>query len=165
MQTTVGAVARYRSSPVKKVVSKSKRIGIMAGMEYTPAEAVRRSGFTIETLRYYERIGLLADIERDEGGRRVYSDSDLEWLDVLKCLRDTGMPIATMRRYAELTLNDGSIKDRLDTLEDHNRAVSEQVELLHRQQQHLLEKIEYYRGLIDIERSVETVQSIEGSRR
>lgn len=140
-------------------MSKSIRIGIMAGMAYTPAETVRHSGFTIETLRYYERIGLLADIERDEGGRRVYSDANIEWLEVLKCLRDTGMPIATMRRYAELTLNDGSVLERLHTLEDHNRAVSEQIELLHRQQQHLWEKIEYYRGLIDIERSVETVRS------
>lgn len=140
-------------------MSKSIRIGIMAGMAYTPAETVRHSGFTIETLRYYERIGLLADIERDEGGRRVYSDANIEWLEVLKCLRDTGMPIATMRRYAELTLNDGSVLERLHTLEDHNRAVSEQIELLHRQQQHLREKIEYYRGLIDIERSVETVRS------
>jgi DNA-binding transcriptional MerR regulator len=124
-------------------------------MTYTPAETVDRTGFTIETLRYYERIGLLADIDRDAGGRRVYSDDDLGWLEVLKCLRDTGMPIATMRRYAELTLNDGSVQERLDTLEDHDRAVSEQIELLHRQQQHLRDKIEYYRGLIDIERSVE----------
>jgi DNA-binding transcriptional MerR regulator len=116
---------------------------------------VDRTGFTIETLRYYERIGLLADIDRDAGGRRVYSDDDLGWLEVLKCLRDTGMPIATMRRYAELTLNDGSVQERLDTLEDHDRAVSEQIELLHRQQQQLRDKIEYYRGLIDIERSVE----------
>jgi DNA-binding transcriptional MerR regulator len=116
---------------------------------------VDRTGFTIETLRYYERIGLLADIDRDAGGRRVYSDDDLGWLEVLKCLRDTGMPIATMRRYAELTLIDGSVQERLDTLEDHDRAVSEQIELLHRQQQHLRDKIEYYRGLIDIERSVE----------
>lgn len=127
----------------------------MARMTYTPAETVDRTGFTIETLRYYERIGLLADIDRDAGGRRVYSDDDLGWLEVLKCLRDTGMPIATMRRYAELTLNDGSVQERLDTLEDHDRAVSEQIELLHRQQQHLRDKIEYYRGLIDIERSVE----------
>jgi DNA-binding transcriptional MerR regulator len=124
-------------------------------MTYTPAETVDRTGFTIETLRYYERIGLLADIDRDAGGRRVYSDDDLGWLEVLKCLRDTGMPIATMRRYAELTLNDGSVQERLDTLEDHDRAVSEQIELLHRQQQHLREKIAYYRGLMDIERSVE----------
>jgi DNA-binding transcriptional MerR regulator len=134
-------------------------------MTYTPAETVERSGFTIETLRYYERIGLLADIDRDASGRRVYSDADLGWLEVLKCLRDTGMPIATMRRYAELTLNDRSVQERIDTLEDHDRAVSDQIELLHRQQQHLREKIDYYRGLIDIERSVEAVQSIEGARR
>lgn len=135
-------------------------------MTYTPAQAVQRSGFTIETLRYYERIGLLADIERDRSGRRVFTDADLEWLEMLKCLRDTGMPIATMRRYAELTLNNGSVEERLRTLEGHNNAISEQIELLQRQQQHVRDKIAYYEGLLDFERSVqETAQSHEGALR
>lgn len=44
---------------------------------YSPAETVERSGFSIETLRYYERIGLLTDIDRDTAGRRLFSEDDL----------------------------------------------------------------------------------------
>jgi DNA-binding transcriptional MerR regulator len=68
-------------------------------MTYSTGLAADRSGFSLDTLRYCERIGLLYDTERTTGGQRVFSD-DLEWLGVLRCPRDTGMPIATMQRYA-----------------------------------------------------------------
>lgn len=117
---------------------------------HTPAEAARRSGFSIDTLRYYERIGLLTGIERDPGGRRRYSDGDLGWLEILRCLRDTGMPIATMRRYACLALATGAeaeqtIPERLEILEEHAAEVTATIALLTRQQEHLAEKIAYYR--------------------
>lgn len=69
---------------------------------YAPSEAARRSGFSLDTLRYYERIGLLNEVGRTSGGRRVFTDDDLDWLMLFRCLRDTGMPIAEMCRYAEL---------------------------------------------------------------
>lgn len=118
---------------------------------YAPADAARRSGFSLDTLRYYEKIGLVRDVRRDGAGRRVYDDADLEWLGVLRCLRDTGMPIAAMRRYAGLALDDGpgadgTVPERLALLEAHADRVAETIELLVRQQQHLAEKIAYYRG-------------------
>ncbi|TDE97592.1 MerR family transcriptional regulator [Occultella glacieicola] len=116
---------------------------------YTPAETVARSGFTIETLRYYERVGLLYDIARDPGGRRVFTDRDLAWLEILRCLRDTGMPIAQMQRYADLTVNDGSVAERLEILRQHDEAVTEQMAQLRRWRRHLRDKIAYYEGVQD----------------
>jgi len=57
---------------------------------------------SIDTLRYYERIGLVDPPARDSGGRRSYSDDDLGWLEFLTKLRTTGMPIRLMREYAQL---------------------------------------------------------------
>ena len=71
-------------------------------MTYAIAEAAHRSGLSIDTLRYYERIGLIDPPARDSGGRRVYSDEDLAWLEFLTRLRTTGMPIRMMREYAKL---------------------------------------------------------------
>ncbi|NIH82527.1 MerR family transcriptional regulator [Amycolatopsis viridis] len=71
-------------------------------MSYSIAEAARRSGLSIDTLRYYERIKLVAPPARDAAGRRVYSDDDLAWLEFLTKLRTTGMPIRMMREYAQL---------------------------------------------------------------
>lgn len=71
-------------------------------MTYAIAEAAHRSGLSIDTLRYYERIQLIDPPARDSGGRRAYSDDDLAWLEFLTKLRTTGMPIRMMREYAKL---------------------------------------------------------------
>jgi DNA-binding transcriptional MerR regulator len=71
-------------------------------MSYSIAEAARRSGLSIDTLRYYERIKLLDPPARDTAGRRAYSDEDLSWLGFLTKLRTTGMPVKMMREYASL---------------------------------------------------------------
>lgn len=71
-------------------------------MSYSIAEAARRSGLSIDTLRYYERIKLVDPPARDTAGRRAYSDADLAWLGFLTKLRTTGMPIKSMREYASL---------------------------------------------------------------
>jgi DNA-binding transcriptional MerR regulator len=69
---------------------------------YAIAEAAHRSGLSIDTLRYYERIQLIDPPARDSGGRRAYNDEDLAWLGFLTKLRTTGMPIRMMREYARL---------------------------------------------------------------
>jgi DNA-binding transcriptional MerR regulator len=83
-----------------------------------------RSGFTIDALRYYERIGLIDGIGRAPGGQRRFRDDDLEWLGVLRCLRETGMPIARMRQYAELTRGgQETMAERLGLLIEHDDQV------------------------------------------
>ena len=62
----------------------------------------RRSGVSVDTLRYYERIGLLPRTPRDAGGWRDFDETALVWLAFLGRLKTTGMPLAAMRRYALL---------------------------------------------------------------
>ena len=68
----------------------------------TPAEMAERTGTTIDTLRYYEREGLINDVARASSGHRRYSEADAGWIEVLRCLRLTDMPIQQMRAFAEL---------------------------------------------------------------
>ena len=115
---------------------------------FSPGQTAARSGFSIETLRYYERIGLLEDVARAPGGQRVFSEDDLAWLDILRCLRDTGMPIARMLRYAELARGgEDTVKARCELLEEHDKAVGEQIALLKAQRTHIRDKIAFYRSL------------------
>jgi DNA-binding transcriptional MerR regulator len=110
-----------------------------------PSQAAEQSGFSLDTLRYYERIGLLSGISRAPSGHRRFSDDDLEWLGVLRCLRDTGMPIARMRRYAELAREgEPTLAERLRLLTEHDAQVDEQIAVLQAQRQHLQEKISWY---------------------
>ncbi len=115
---------------------------------YSPGQVVDRTGFSLDTLRYYERIGLVDGVARTSGGRRIFTDDDIGWLEILRCLRDTGMPIARMLRYAELArAGDETIAERVALLEEHDRAVDDQVRNLRAQQHHLRDKIRWYRSL------------------
>ncbi|MEV6694663.1 MerR family transcriptional regulator [Micromonospora sp. NPDC051196] len=116
---------------------------------YTPAEAAQRSGFSIDTLRYYEREGILAPVARTSGGRRVYSDSDLCTLDFLRCLRDAGMPIERLRRYGELCRDPDTIAERVELLREHAVAVQEQIDQLRRWQARVGEKLSWYERHLD----------------
>jgi len=115
-------------------------------VRYSPGQVAEQTGFSLDTLRYYERIGLLDDIERDSGGRRVFDENDLNWLRILRCLRDTGMPIARMVRYAELARGgDTTIAERLALLEEHDEDINQKIELLRTEQDHIRSKIANYR--------------------
>jgi DNA-binding transcriptional MerR regulator len=116
---------------------------------YTPAEVVEETGFTLDTLRYYEKIGLLERVERNAAGQRRFSEQDLGWLSMLRCLRDTGMPIAEMLRFAELTrAGDDTIPDRIKLLEEHDRRVESQIENLRERKRYIRNKIAYYRSVL-----------------
>lgn len=85
------------------------------------ADAAEASGLSAYTLRYYEKIGLIAPIDRRSGARR-YSDTDMRWLDFLVRLRATGMSMRDMQRYAQLLRKGntaGSLTERQALLEEH----------------------------------------------
>lgn len=114
---------------------------------YSPGETAEKSGFSIDTLRYYEKIGLLDGIARNASGRRVFTDDDLNWLGMLRCLRETGMPIAEMLRYSELARGgEETFSERLELLQEHDRRVEAQIGLLRAQQQKIQWKISFYGG-------------------
>ena len=94
-------------------------------MTYAIAEAADLTGLTPDTLRYYERDGLmLRPVGRSATGHRRYTDVDLGWIGLLNCLRGTGMPIRDVRRYAELVRQgEGTEQARLDLLEAHRTHV------------------------------------------
>ncbi|MEV0144337.1 MULTISPECIES: MerR family transcriptional regulator [unclassified Nonomuraea] len=116
---------------------------------YTPAEAVEETGFTLDTLRYYEKIGLLEPVERNAAGQRRFSEEDVSWLGMIRCLRDTGMPIAEMLRFAELVrAGQHTIPDRIRLLEEHDRRVQGQIANLTERQSYIHHKISYYRSVL-----------------
>jgi len=114
----------------------------------TIAEAARRTGVSVHTLRYYERAGLVVTtVDRTAGGRRRYQQLDLEWIKVCTRLRATGMPIRGIRRYAQLvSAGRGNEQDRLALLEDHRAEVLAKIAELHENLELIDHKIDVYRG-------------------
>ena len=98
-------------------------------MAMTIAEAAERSGLTKDTLRYYEKDGLmLAPVDRSATGHRRYTERDLTWIELVTRLRATGMPIRDVRRYADLVRGGaGNEQERLDLLRAHRQQVLAQL--------------------------------------
>lgn len=109
-------------------------------------EVAAEIGMSAHTLRYYDKMGLLPHLGRDENGVRTFSDADMAWLDFIRHLRETGMPIAEIKRYVELTAEgESTYQERLDLLLAHRCYVAARLQ----EWQHCAEvidrKIEMYR--------------------
>lgn len=116
---------------------------------YTPGEVAARFGLTLDTLRYYEKEGLLTEVDRAPSGHRRYRASDVELLDLVRCLRDTDMPIARLRQFAELVRDgDHTIPARVDILKTHDAALTERIAELQARQDAIQHKISYYEGVL-----------------
>ena len=92
--------------------------------------AAEATGLSPHTLRYYERAGLMLDpVARASSSHRRYSDAEVSWVVFLTKLRSTGMPIRTMRRYADLVRAGAATEsERLALLQDHRASVVARLE-------------------------------------
>jgi DNA-binding transcriptional MerR regulator len=118
--------------------------------ELTVAEAAREAGVSAHTLRYYERAGLLAPVERNGSGHRRFTPGDIEWVVMITRLRATGMPIRRIREYAELVwAGEGNEGDRLALLEAHRGQVLEQLAEIERNLELIDYKIALYRDRLE----------------
>ena len=111
-------------------------------------EVAKRTGLTAYTLRYYERIGLIAPVGRTAGGQRRYAASDMAWIEFLLRLRTTHMPIGKMQAFAKLRgAGDSTVPDRRQMLEEHLTDVLAEIEAMRQSAEALQAKIEHYRSL------------------
>ncbi|MEU4235315.1 MerR family transcriptional regulator [Nonomuraea sp. NPDC026600] len=110
-------------------------------MDLSIGEVSERSGLSVHTLRFYEREGLFANpVRRTPSGWRIYHEEDLEWLASCTKLRSSGMSLAAIRRYVELTQQGaGNEHERLALLHDHEQQVEAQM----RELQECLDVIRY----------------------
>jgi DNA-binding transcriptional MerR regulator len=99
----------------------------MTGLSIAEVAAV--TGLTADTLRYYEKDGLMVSpVARSTSGHRQYSEGDVGWIVMVTCLRSTGMPIRDVRRYADLVRRGtGTEAERLELLRSHRQSVLTQV--------------------------------------
>ena len=113
--------------------------------ELTIQEAAARTGLSEHTLRYYERIGLISPIGRSLNGHRRYCQEDIDGVVFVKRLRATGMPIAKIRRFAELRhQGDAAAAERRALLEAHRQAIKKKLEELSDNLALIEHKIAYY---------------------
>lgn len=125
----------------------------------TISELAKHLDLTPHTLRYYEKIGLIRDVERISG-RRSYTRQDLTWMEFIKRLKGTGMPLSAIQKYAELRYEgDPTLSERKAMLISHRHDLEMTIKKL---QSHLValdQKIHVYETL---ENEYDTVRKRTG---
>ncbi|MDO5057378.1 MAG: MerR family transcriptional regulator [Lautropia sp.] len=107
-----------------------------------------RTGLSVDTLRYYEKAGLLKPLRADNGYRQ-YSEADLAWVAFIRRLKETAMPLAQIRQYSRLReQGDATLCARQKMLQDHSQRLHEQQRVLAEHQVHLAAKLAIYREMI-----------------
>ncbi|MBL0346949.1 MerR family transcriptional regulator [Candidatus Villigracilis affinis] len=123
----------------------------------TIQDVAEATGLSAHTLRYYERVGLIHPIGREENTRRNYTADDIGWIEFLMKLRATGMSIKDMQRYAELQRQgDETLPERVEMLKSLRGNVEARIDELNEHLKLVRYKIEIYSQIIE-EKSLEKI--------
>lgn len=140
-------------------------------MIYTVGEMAKSLGVPSSTLRYYDKEGLLPFVERSSSGIRVFHEKDYEWLQIISCLKKTGMSIKDIRKYIILAMEgDKTIDERLELFKNQRKALEAQIAELQRAMNVLNFKCWYYEtakeaGTVDVPQSMSTNEIPEEFRK
>ena len=112
---------------------------------YSVTEAAKISGLSAHTLRYYDDLGLFPFLQRTQGDKRLFSDADMQWVQLIECLRNTGMPISEVKNYVELCLKgDSTLNERLEIVKKQEAIMKEQIKEMRKHLKLLQFKKNYY---------------------
>jgi DNA-binding transcriptional MerR regulator len=115
----------------------------------TIAEVSKTYELSIDTLRYYERVGLIPPVPRNKSGGRVYGEKDLQWVQFSKCMRSAGIPVEVLIEYTDLfQQGEATYETRKEILLEQRKQLSAKVEVLQETLKKLDHKIEtFYSGV------------------
>ena len=115
----------------------------------TIAEVSKQYNISADTLRYYERIGLIPPVNRNKNGIRDYTDEDCKWVDFIKCMRSAGLPIEVLIEYVTLFRHGNStIEARKEILIEQRGILEEKINFMTATLERLNYKIDNYDTII-----------------
>ena len=115
----------------------------------TITEASKEFGLSVDTLRYYERIGLIPRVNKNKSGIRDYDDNSRKWIQFAKCMRGAGLPIETLIEYVQLwQQGDQTAEVRRDLLTEQRDKLIEKMAQMQATLDRLNDKIERYETVI-----------------
>ncbi|MDU1937217.1 MULTISPECIES: MerR family transcriptional regulator [Clostridium] len=114
-------------------------------MKYTSKEASEITELSTATLRYYEMEGLIPRIVRNKSGDREYSSEDLEWVEMIKCLRLANVPIRSIKVYVSLLQQGGiTINERIQLVEEYKINMMKEIENIQNALNLVNKKLSFY---------------------
>ncbi|WP_435924621.1 MerR family transcriptional regulator [Paenibacillus sp. DYY-L-2] len=135
---------------------------------FTIKQAAEQTGMTEDTIRYYEKIGLLPRAERKDNGHRIYRQEGIETIRLIACLKKTGMPLEEMRPFLEVSIDTDPAEypELVELLRNHRENIVSQIASLQQVVDFIDMKLEegrYRRDCPDGETKAESVSPVEMS--
>ena len=125
------------------------------------AEVSEQYGLSADTLRYYERVGLIPPVHRNDGGIRDYDELDLQRVDFIKCMRSAGLPVEVLIDYVALVQKgDKTIKARKEILIEQRKLLMDRMSEMQKTLDILNHKIEVYENAV-LKKEKATIQAEE----
>lgn len=119
-------------------------------MMYTIKQAAAKMDVTPVTLRYYDKQGLLPFMKRTESGYRMFSEQDMGMLQVIDCLKKTGMSIKEIQQFIQwVQMGDASLQQRYEMFLERRRSVEEQIAQLQETLKFVDHKCAYYKTALE----------------
>lgn len=117
----------------------------------TIKEAAEQFGLTPDTLRFYEKKGLIGPIKKTSGGIRNYDEDDLNRISFIKCMRDAGLPVEVLRQYMMLyDQGDETIEARKALLKEQREILKQKIEKMQTAYEKLNYKVDlFYEGKLE----------------
>ncbi len=111
----------------------------------TIKEVAEKFGLTNDTLRYYEKVGLIGPVKKNKSGIRDYNEADLKRIEFIKCMRSAGLPIEVLKKYVDL-FDEGAdtVGERRKLLEDQRDILKEKIDKMNEAYDRLNYKIKMY---------------------
>lgn len=117
-------------------------------MEYTIKQVAARTNLTTYTLRYYDKEGLIPQLKRTSSGIRKYTEQDISWIQLICCLKNSGMPLGRIKEFMKLCLKGNSAcEERKKILEEHKANILSQIENLNSSLNVVNYKLEHYKEI------------------
>ncbi|MBP1904668.1 DNA-binding transcriptional MerR regulator [Paenibacillus turicensis] len=117
-------------------------------MEFTIKQVAERTNLPPSTLRYYDKEGLMPLLKKTEYGTRKYSEMDICWLELVCCLKDSGMSLDEIKAFMTLCLEgSATCEERKHLLEEHKDKILDQINMLNRSLGIINYKLEHYQEI------------------
>ncbi len=117
----------------------------------TITEVSKKYDLSQDTLRYYERIGLIPSVNRKKSGIRDYTEEDCRWIEFIKCMRNAGLPIEVLIEYFRLfQQGDATIEARKELLTEQRKQLISRIKDMQETLERLNYKIDSYEQAVVI---------------
>ncbi|KRK39461.1 MerR family transcriptional regulator [Loigolactobacillus bifermentans] len=119
-------------------------------MPYSIGQVATQTGITEYTLRFYDKAGLLPFVKRNAAGRRQFSSADVDFINLISCLKDTGMSLAEIKNFVDMSLaGDVTLPQRLALFKRQQQAVRQQIQDAETRLAKLDHKVRFFQAACD----------------